>query len=138
MDTHDKNYGRYVYKKVQKLMRKIKDLNMWGDMSCSWIKTPNNLKISSLQIDLYIYCNPIQNFKMNVIENYKLNMKFIWKCEAHRTSSHTLKNKPNHNSRKKNLFLLHCLLKPFSDCVYHNKLCKILQKMGIPDHITTC
>lgn len=104
MDTHDKNCERYVHKKVQKLIRKIKDLNMWGDMSCSWIKTPNILKISSLQIDLYIYCNPIQNFNMNVIENYKLNMKFTWKCEAHRTSLHTLKNKPNHNSRKKIYF----------------------------------
>ena len=24
------------------------------------------------------------------------------------------------------------------DCVYHNKLWKILKKMGIPDHLSTC
>ena len=37
--------------------------------------------------------------------------------------------------RKNIYFLLHWYTKAF-DCVDHNKLCKILQEMGIPDHLT--
>ena len=37
--------------------------------------------------------------------------------------------------QKKNLFLLYWLCQAF-DCVEHNKLCKILKEMRIPDHLT--
>ena len=36
--------------------------------------------------------------------------------------------------QKKHPLLLYCLCKAF-DCVYHNKLWKILQEMGISDHL---
>ena len=49
------------------------------------------------------------------------------------TSAGSLKKQKD--SRKKNLFLLFDYAKAF-DCVDHNKLWKILQEIGIPDHLT--
>ena len=43
--------------------------------------------------------------------------------------------KKQESSRKTSTFLLLIMLKAF-DCVDHNKLWKILQKMEIPDHLT--
>ena len=43
--------------------------------------------------------------------------------------------KKQESSRKASTFALLTMLKAF-DCVDHNKLCKILQDMGIPDHLT--
>ena len=39
------------------------------------------------------------------------------------------------NSRKISIFCFIDYVKTF-DCVYHNKLWKILKEMGIPDHLT--
>ena len=44
-------------------------------------------------------------------------------------------SKKQENFRKKHLFLFIDYAKAF-DCVDHNKLWKILQEMGIPDHLT--
>ena len=43
-------------------------------------------------------------------------------------------SKKQESSRKKHLFLLYWLCQRL--CVDHNKLCKILKEMGIPDHLT--
>ena len=48
------------------------------------------------------------------------------------TSTRSSKKQEN---PEKHLLLLHWLSQSF-DCVDHNKLWKILQKMGIPDHLT--
>ena len=47
---------------------------------------------------------------------------------------HPLDHRKTKRTPEKHLLLLHCT-KAF-DCVDHNKLWKILQKMGIPDHLT--
>ena len=44
-------------------------------------------------------------------------------------------SKKQESSRKKHLFLFIDYAKAF-DCVDHNKLWKILQETGIPDHLT--
>ena len=49
------------------------------------------------------------------------------------TSSGSLKKQEG--SRKNIYFCFIDYAKPF-DCVEHNKLCKILKEMGIPDHLT--
>ena len=46
----------------------------------------------------------------------------------------TESHKKQENSRNKHLLLLHWL--HWSLCVDHSKLCKILQEMGISDHLT--
>ena len=43
--------------------------------------------------------------------------------------------KKEESPRKKHLFMLQDYAKAF-DCVDHNKLWKLLQEMGIPDHLT--
>ena len=43
--------------------------------------------------------------------------------------------KKQESSRKTSISALLTMPKPF-DCVYHNKLWKILKEMGIPDHLT--
>ena len=48
------------------------------------------------------------------------------------TSARSLKSK---RVPEKHLFLLYCHAKAFG-CVDHNKLCRILKEMGIPDHLT--
>ena len=45
-------------------------------------------------------------------------------------------SKKQESSRKKHLFLLIDYAKDF-DCVDHNKLWKILQEKGIPEHLTS-
>ena len=44
-------------------------------------------------------------------------------------------SKKQENSKKTIYFCFIDYIKAF-DCVDHNKLCKILQEMGIPDHMT--
>ena len=44
-------------------------------------------------------------------------------------------SKKQESSRKTSISALLTMTKPF-DCVDHNKLCKILKEMGIPDHLT--
>ena len=46
-------------------------------------------------------------------------------------------SKKQENSRKSKYFCFIDYTKAF-DCVDHNKLWKILQEMGIPDHLTCC
>ena len=48
---------------------------------------------------------------------------------------HLLDHRNSKRIAEKHLFLLNDYTKTF-DCVDHNKLWKILQKMGIPDHLT--
>ena len=48
---------------------------------------------------------------------------------------HLLDHRKSKRVPEKHLFLLYCYAKAF-DCVDHNKLWKILQEMGIPDHLT--
>ena len=50
------------------------------------------------------------------------------------TSSGSLKKQEN--SRKKNIYFCFIDYDKAFDCVDHNKLWKILQEMGIPDHLT--
>ena len=51
------------------------------------------------------------------------------------TSVGSSKKQENSRKKKKNLFLLYRLHQSL-DCVDHNKLWKILQEMGLPDHLT--
>ena len=50
------------------------------------------------------------------------------------TSAGSLKKQEN--SRKKNIYFCFIDYDKAFDCVDHNKLWKILQEMGIPDHLT--
>ena len=44
--------------------------------------------------------------------------------------------KKQESSRKKKIYFCFIDYAKAFDCVDHNKLCKILKKMGIPDHLT--
>ena len=45
-------------------------------------------------------------------------------------------SKKQESSRKKNMYFCFDYVKAF-DHVDHNKLCKVLKEMGIPDHLTS-
>ena len=47
-DKSDKRYARPVYRKLQKIVERIKDLNKWRDMPCSWTGRLNIFKMSIL------------------------------------------------------------------------------------------
>ena len=69
------------------------------------------------------------NFQM-----FKLVLEKAEKPEI-KLSTSAGSSKKQDTSRKKHLFLLFGYTKAF-DCADHNKLWKILQKMGIPDYLT--
>ena len=70
-------------------------------------------------------------------ENFQMYKLALEKAEEQEIKLPTSaeSSKKQVSSRKKHLYLLYDYAKAF-DCVDHNKQWKILQEMGIPDHLT--
>ena len=81
--------------------------------------------LKSLQARLQQYLN--MNFQMFKLDSEKAEEPEI------KLSTSVGSSKKQENSRKTSTSASLTMLKP--DCVNHNKLWKILQEMGIPDHL---
>ena len=91
------------------------------------ISHTSKIMLKILQARLQQYMNhKFQMFKLDLEKAEEPEIKLL-------ISTGSLKKQEN--SRKKHLLLLHYYDKAF-DCVDHNKLWKILQEMGIPNHPT--
>ena len=78
-----------------------------------------------MELDLHLF---IHSFNKQAIACYTSNCQRL-NCQ------HPLDHRKSKSSRKNLYFCFIDYAKAF-DCVDHNKLWKILQEMGIPDHIT--
>ena len=69
--------------------------------------------------------------------NFQMFKLVLGRAEEPETKllKHLLDHRKSKRIPEKHLFLLYDYAKAF-DCVDHNRLWKILQEMGIPDHLT--
>ena len=54
------------------------DINIWKDISCSWIGRNNDIKLSILLRATQIQCNPYQIIKGILAELEQRILKFVW------------------------------------------------------------
>ena len=99
------------------------------------LKLPHNCTRLTHKVMLKILQARLQQYMNHELPDIQARFRKVKKPEIKLPISAGL-SKKQESSRKKNIYFCFIDYAKAFDCVAHNKLWKILQEMGIPDHLT--